>query len=144
MQPVLDHYATRSARDSFEFVENIREHAVQDSMVMCSYDVVRLFTNIPINETISICLTALYHSDIPNPEVEEGLLRKLLEKCTKDVEFSFNNDMFRQIAVAMGFPLGPVLANVFMGYCESLIPLEHWPNLYCRYMDDTCSLFSNE
>ena len=36
--------------------------------------------------------------------------------------------MFHQIdGVGMGSSLGPVLANVFMGYRESLIPLEHWP-----------------
>ena len=144
LQPVLDHYSTRSVRDSFEFVETIREHEVQGRMFTCSYDVVSLITNIPINETINICLTALYNSDIPNLEVKEGLLRKLLEKCTKEVELSFNK-MFRQNdGVAKGCPLGPVLANVFMGYCESLIPFEHWPGLYCRYMDDTCSVFSNE
>ena len=53
--------------------------------------------------------------------------------------------MFHQFdGVAMESPLGPALANVFMGNCESLTPLEHWPSLYCRYMGDTCSLFSNE
>ena len=68
-----------------------------------------------------------------------------MEKYIKEVELSSNSDMFRQIdGVAIGSPLGPVLANVFMGYCESQIPLEHWPSLYWRYMDDTCSLFSNE
>ena len=35
LQPVLDHYSTRSVRDSFEFVETIREHQVQGSMFLC-------------------------------------------------------------------------------------------------------------
>ena len=43
----------------------------------------------------------------------------------------------------MGSPLGPVLANIFLGYCESLIPDERWPDVYCRFMDDTFSVFSD-
>ena len=90
---------------------------------MCSYDIVSLFTNIPIDETINIVLDTLYRDEqISPPPHPENLLRKLLIKATTEVEFSFNNVMFKQIdGVAMGSPLGPVLANVFVGYHESRI-----------------------
>ena len=58
------------------------------------------------------------------------------------MEFSFNDMLYRQIdGVAMGSPLGPNLANVFLGYCETRIPPDEWPALYRRYVDDTFSLF---
>ena len=41
-------------------------------------------------------------------------------------------------------PLGPVLANIFVGFCETLIPDHLWPRFYKRYVDDTFSLFTNE
>ena len=45
-----------------------------------------------------------------------------MRMVTSDVEFSFDNVMYRQIdEVAMGSPLGPVLANIFVGYHESLV-----------------------
>ena len=49
--------------------------------------------------------------------------------------------------VAMGSPLGPVLANLFMGYHEQkwLQSFEEYELvLYCRYVDDIICLFSNE
>ena len=82
---------------------------------MSSFDVKSLFTNVPIEETIQICLDVLYRS----AGIEEPILEKLLLKCTRDVEFSFNDKMYRQVdGVAMGSPLGPVLANIFLGHCE--------------------------
>ena len=63
---------------------------------------------------------------------------------TSGVEFSFNDVMFRQIdGVAMGSPLGQVLANIFVGYCESLIPSSSYPPLYCKFMDDSFAYYSS-
>ena len=144
LQPVLEHYSEHVIADSFEFCKVLHgDVELGGNAFMCSFDVTSLFTNVPIIETIQICLDALYRCDgIEAPNIDEGLLRKLLLKCTRDVEFSFNGLMFRQTdGVAMGSPLGPVLANVFLGHCEKLIPKDDWPSLYRRYVDDTFSLF---
>ena len=62
--------------------------------------------------------------------------------------FSFDNDMYDQIdGVAMGSLLAPILANLFMGYCE-----KSWinsytgngPSYYRRYVDDIFALFDTE
>ena len=110
---------------------------------MCSFDICSLFTNIPLEETINLCLDALYRDDfIKQPPVPETLLKKMLLKATTEVEFSFNEDMYRQVdGVAMGSPLGPVLANIFVGFCETKIAKEDFPELYHRYVDDTFFYF---
>ena len=69
-----------------------------------------------------------------------------MEMATSSVEFSFNDIMHRQIdGVAMGSPLEPALANIFVGYYESkLFQTTSKPEMYYRYMDDTFVVFSNE
>ena len=67
-------------------------------MFMCSFDVVSLFTNVPLRETIDIALDALYRDpDIALPSQPEALIRKMLLKATSEVEFSFDGTMYKQL-----------------------------------------------
>ena len=54
------------------------------------------------------------------------------------VEFSFNDIMSRMMdGVAMDSPLGPALANIFVGFYETkLFQTIPKPAMYYRYMDD--------
>ena len=54
--------------------------------------------------------------------------------------------MHRQIdGVAMDSPLGPALANIFVGYQEAkLFNIAKRPLVYFRYVDDTFAILNNE
>ena len=71
---------------------------------------------------------------------------ELLHSATINVEFSFDNTIYRQIdGVAMGSPLGPALANIFAGYYqEKLFSEISKPAMYFRYVDDTFVISQNE
>ena len=85
---------------------------------MCSFDVSSLFTNIPSDETIQICLDKLNALPDP-PSLPRSVLKVLLEFATKKSHFIFNGQYYDQFdGVAMGSPLGPVLANIFMCHFE--------------------------
>ena len=67
-------------------------------------------------------------------------MKKLLTICTKNVHFSFNNDIYIQIdGVSMGSPLGPVLAKIFMVELESVLfpKLNDHVKDWRRFVDDT-------
>ena len=64
----------------------------------------------------------------------------MLLLCNKKVHFTFNGKTYIQTdGVAMGSPLGPVLADIFMIELEkSLSPeLTSYISYWKRYMDDT-------
>ena len=66
--------------------------------------------------------------------------------ATRGVEFSFNNQMYKQLhGVAMGSPLGPGLANIFVGFYESRrFDNTAKPGVYARYVDDRFVIFGSE
>ena len=150
LTPVVDKYSKHTIKDTFEFCDHIEKFAAQSDatdLFLCSFDITSLFTNVPLEETLKICLETLYRdADVPKPSIPEDILEKLLLKATKDVEFSFDGVMYRQIdGIAMGSPLGPTLANIFVGHCESILAEKaQWPLLYDRFVDDTFSIFESE
>ena len=149
LRPVVMKYGDRTLKDTFEFCDDL-ERFVTDNNVegtfMCSFDISSLFTNVPLNEAIDIALDALYRDpEVPTPSEPESLIRKMLLKATTDVEFSFDGNMYKQLdGVAMGSPLGPILANIFVGFLESRIDEDQWPLLYRRFVDDAFSVFPCE
>ena len=97
-----------------------------------------------MNETIEIAVSTLLENN-PSLTINRHQLKKLFNFATAQTHFSFNGDMYDQIdGVAMGSPLGPVLANLCMGHHE-----QRWisnyigrkPVFYRRYVDDIFCLF---
>ena len=147
LEPVLTLYSSNCIRDSFTFADIIKTSNLDPSSVfLCSFDISSLFTNVPLAETIQICADALYSSEHPPAPFPRQIFVELMEMATSSVEFSFNDIMHRQIdGIALGSPLGPALANIFVGYYESkLFQTTSKPEMYYRYMDDTFVVFSNE
>ena len=67
-------------------------------------------------------------------------MKKLLYLCTKNAHFTLNSKTYVQIdGVAMGSPLGPVLADIFMVELEQIIipTISKDISLWKRYVDDT-------
>ena len=115
---------------------------------MGSLDVDSLFTNIPLDETIDICVNQLFENTDTVEGFKKSEPKQLLCLATKESYFIFNGLLYKQIdGVAMGSPLGPSLANAFLSYCEknrlNNCPQEFKPVFYRRYVDDIFILFKS-
>ena len=69
-------------------------------------------------------------------------LINLLGVATKSQLFQLNGSLYEQIdGVAIGSPLGPLLANVFMTSIKEKLDVEgKLPSYYRRYVDDTLTV----
>ena len=68
------------------------------------------------------------------------------QQLLKDQLFTFNGQLCEQTdGVAMGSPLGPLLANVFMCRIEERLEQEgKMPTYYRRFVDDTLTVIIGE
>ena len=83
-------------------------------LIMASLDVDSLFTNIPLDETIEIVTKKVFAKKNKVNGLSRTDFRRLLALSTKGTVFLFDGCYYRQKdGVAMGSPLGPVLANAF-------------------------------
>ena len=135
LEPVIAYFARFIVKDSFEVVRRIRSVGAESTFVS-SFDVKKLFSNVPLDEVISTSTDMLY--SLQKPSIKKENFMKLLRIATSEVQFSFDGMVYSQVdGVAMGSPLGPTLANIFMGHLEyKVIPELLDQNVYLRYMDD--------
>ena len=116
---------------------------------MASFDINSLFTNVPLDETIDININRAFNNAMLLNGFSLTNFRTLLNFAVKDTHFIFNNSYYRQInGVAMGSPLGPFFANIFLDYHEAVwltkCPIDFKPLFYCRYVDDCFMVFRSE
>ena len=134
-------------KDSFEFASDIRNQ--NPDLFMTSFDIDSLFTNLPLDETIELCVKKTFGRKKKFKGFTKIEFKTLLEFATKDALILFNGNYYEQTdGVSMGSPLGPTLANVFLCHWEEIwlkkCPTKFKPVYYKRYMDDTFLLFSSK
>lgn len=129
--------------DAIRFSEEIRNSPIGEDDILVSYDVTALFTNVPLNETINILVDKAFAHDQFNQtyglDLQKEQLTKLLKITTTNQLFQFSGQLYEQIdGVAMGSPLGPLMANVFLCHLEDKLTRDGTtPTFYKRYVDDT-------
>ena len=139
-------YNRYSILDIFEFAEEIRAKGINEDDILVSYDVASLFTNVPLDETIGILVDKAFKDNWFDSQYNLNISRQdltdLLNIATKDQLFQFEGTLYEQFdGVAMGSPLGPLIANVFMCSIEEQLDLNgKMPEFYRRYVDDTLTI----
>ena len=123
-----------------EFINHVKRMNIPKDHSFISFDVKSLYTYVPLDFTINVILRGIYNENEIHTNIKRSEMKELLLLCTKNVHFTFNNDIYQQCdGVAMGSPLEPVTAGIFMVELErTLLPrLTEYMTPWKRYVDDT-------
>ena len=103
------------------FVEQTRHIKLETGECLSSYDVSALFTSVPIDPALNI-IKDLLDKDTTLKErtvMEVGDIILPLKVCLKNTYFSFQGQFYKQVeGDAMGSPVSPIVANLYMEYLE--------------------------
>ena len=108
-----------------------------------SFDIVSLFTKVPVDLALQIARVRLENDD--TLDTRTGLsvasIMSLLSLCLNATYFSFRDVLYKQVfGTAMGSPVSVAVANLVMEDIESraLSSFPSPPVFWKRYVDDVC------
>lgn len=124
-------------KDTYHFVEIVKNLTLPSQFYFFSMDVASLYTNIGIDEGLAaVKKIFLKYPDPARPDEE---LLELLDINLRRNDFVFDGNFYLQIkGTAMGKKFAPAYANIFMAIWESDVfqKCERKPLYYFRYLDD--------
>ena len=106
-------------------------------------------TNVPVEEVLKVTQERFCEDETleERTALEPEQVTHLLELCLRSTFFSFRGEFYQQKdGAAMGFPVSPVVANIYMGMFEdpALKTASHAPRIWKGYVDDTFCIMEAE
>ena len=102
-----------------DFIRKVNNIKLFPNYKLVSLDIVNLYTNIPINDTLNILRDNLMKCNKLNTQAIDELLN-LLEVILKQNYFEFNDRFYSQRdGLAMGSPLSGLLADIYLNHYEN-------------------------
>lgn len=129
------------------FLEKLKDLNIDlNKNLLVSFDVVSLFTNVPVDKTLNILKDKLLNDQDLNTRTNLSVntIMELLTICIKTTYFQLNDKFFQQnFGMAMGSPLSPIISNIFMEYFEENFVYKHKynPLIWWRYVDDVFTIW---
>ena len=136
LTPLVGNISGTSILNNVDFVNRLCSLNINFEFKMVSFDVVSLFTKVPVDDLLDFLKDELENFDMP---ISPSKILDLIKLCIKDCKFSFDSNFYKQkFGMAMGNPLSPVLSNLYMEFFEAKILSRILPrNIYWfRYVDD--------
>ena len=136
INPLANKHATY-VKNSFEFVNKIRNFRVENDWLLVTGDVSSLYTNMHFDRTID-CVKKAFANN-PDQKRPDTAILKLLEISLKNNDFKFNGQYYLQVlGTSMGKRFAPGLANLYLlEFDEKATNYSKTkPILFVRYLDD--------
>ena len=136
-------------KDSKHFVTMLTTVNIAPNDIMVSFDVESLFTSVPTSEVLPLLRSRLESDQTPSEEsgLSVDSILELVSFCVNTSYFQFGEKFYEQTqGMAMGSPLSPVLANLYMEWFEqtALSSTNKPPKMWKRYVDDTFTIFNHD
>ena len=131
-----------SVKNSIDFIDRIKDVVIEEDDVLVSFDVVSLFTSVPV-DCVTNCIFDLIVVDDSLPtrtQLNAHDIKTGLKICFNSTVFSFQNGLCRQtFGTPMESCITPIVVDIFMEHIEKVaLTIFHTPpKLWLRYVDDT-------
>ena len=114
--------------------DELKNHVVNENECILSFDIVSLYTNVPVREAIDVCADLLFDHVVMS-SIDKDTFKVLASLAACDVVISTHNGFYKQKeGLAMGINVAPMLANGWLSSFDKLIKEDS--EFYFRYMDD--------
>ena len=120
---------------SKQIADQLKSLELDEGEELVSFDVVSLYTNVPVQEAIHEAAERLYCGEFETPPVSKETFIKLMKLASTDVAMLTHDGYYvQQDGLVMGSPPAPLLANIWLSNKE--LSIKDDAKLFERYMDD--------
>ena len=94
-------------------VDHLKMMSLDPDEMMISFDVISLYTNVPVDEAIEEAAILPFSGESPKPPINKQTLVTLAQLATTNVNLPTHNGQYKQVdGLAMGSQQAPYLANI--------------------------------
>lgn len=131
--------------NSKQAVEKIRAHTIAPDEKFYSFDIVSMFTNIPVDRAMNAVIKRQQQLRLNNDDLKL-VIDVIKFVCITSTEIKFNNQVFKQVrGLRMGSSLSPILADfVVEDMLDSAFKHIERPKLLIKYVDDILTIIEEE
>ena len=117
LNPLLGSISESHIKNSTDLIDKLNKIPYHyNKFKLISFDVCSLFTKVPVNDLINFLSNELNIKPLP---FNTHKIIRLIKLCTLNNKFVFNDVFYEQcFGMAMGGPLSPLLANIYMEFFE--------------------------
>ncbi|XP_044764379.1 uncharacterized protein LOC123320947 [Coccinella septempunctata] len=125
-------------KDTFAFVDKMRDVTLPEGYILISLDVVSLFTNIPLDLILEI-LRKNWDLIKPHTTLSRESFIEIIEFIFNNAYLIFDGEFYEQIfGTPMGSPLSAILATIILDYLLDMILPTIWFHIpfFYKFVDD--------
>ena len=136
-----------SVTNSTQFRNEISKMTISEDETMVSFDVVSLFTSLPVEKACTYIRTKLENDDTLSDRTQLDIddILRLLQFVLSNSFFVYNDITYKQIhGCAMGSPVSVIVANICMEVIEeqAIQSATTPPKTWKRFVDDSFAIIN--